>query len=360
MVSKLCLGQMVSRQLDSPLVGIAGEWESLTIVNVEHQGFGSENVILHLRLDGLNAFLYQIVASLYQLAASGYLLLRQPGLRSHVVLVEHIDDALDVSLLKHLYGETLAFAHGATAADRLVDQEGQVEQLLLHVHDLLVAFLPVYDLLSEQVVRVVYPQCAQLGDVLVELGTFLLQTAILGIGCRKRQIGVVGYFVALQRYVARLHLQLAAVACRQSHDGHKTLKLHNKLEVHAVITGIVAPVMANALEELVLERLEFVGFQLAFHKSAYVNEGLGMGVTGFVPIHSLSKLFDGVFSCNLMKHTDTQVAGTHGLIVGILRPFPGAISGKVLPSAAFDADAPWFVDVVKFGYQSLETVAVVV
>ena len=118
--------------------------------------------------------------------------------------------------------------------------------------------------------------------------------------------------------------------------------------------------MANAFEELVLERLEFVGFQLTFHKSAYVNEGLGASVTGFVPIHGLLKLFDGVFPSNLMKHTDTQVAGTHGLIVDILRPFTGAISGKVLPSAAFDADAPWFVDVVKFGYQSLETVAVVV
>ena len=61
-----------------------------------------------------------------------------------------------------------------------------------------------------------------------------------------------------------------------------------------------------------------------------------------------------------MKHTDAHIAGAYGLIVDILRPFTCAISGEVLPSAAFDADTPWLVYVVKFGYQSLETVAVVI
>ena len=221
-------------------------------------------------------------------------------------------------------------------------------------------FLSVYDLFSEQIVGVVYSQCAQLGDVLVELGIFLLQIAVLGIGCRKRQIGIIGYLDALQRDIALFHLQLAAVACRQPHVRYETLKLHDKMEIHAVITGIVAPIMANALEEFVLERLEFVGFNLALYKSAYINEGLGMTVIGSVFIQSLFKLLDGILSSLFMEHTDAHIAGAYGLIVDILRPFTCAISGEVLPSAAFDADTPWLVYVVKFGYQSLETVAVVI
>ena len=221
-------------------------------------------------------------------------------------------------------------------------------------------FLSVYYLFSEQVVGVVYSQCAQLGDVLVELGIFLFQIAVLGIGCRKRQMGIIGYLDALQRDIALFHLQLAAVACRQPHVRYETLKLHDKMEIHAVITGIVAPIMANALEELVLERLEFVGFDLTFYKSAYINEGLGMTVIGSVFIQSLFKLLDGILTCLFMEHTDAHIAGAYGLIVDILRPFTCAISGEVLPSAAFDADTPWLVYVVKFGYQSLETVAVVI
>ena len=221
-------------------------------------------------------------------------------------------------------------------------------------------FLSVYDLFSEQVVGVVYSQCAQLGDVLVELGIFLLQIAVFGIGCRKRQIGIVGYLDALQRDITLFHLQLAAVACRQPHVRYESLKLHDKMEIHAVITGIVAPIMANALEELVLERLEFVSLDLALYKSAYINEGLGMTVIGSVFIQSLFKLLNSILSSLFMEHTDAHIAGAYGLIVDILRSFTCAISGEVLPSAAFDADTPWLVYVVKFGYQSMETVAVVI
>ena len=311
-------------------------------------------------MDGLYTFFYQIIAILHQLTAASYLQLCLLGFRGHVFLVEDIDDTLDVALLKHLDGKTLALAHGAMAAYRLVDQKSHVQQLLLHAHHLLMALLPVYDLVSEQVVGVVYSQCAQLGDVLVELGIFLLQIAVLGIGCRKRQIGIVGYLDALQRDIALFHLQLAAVACRQPHVRYESLKLHDKMEIHAVITGIVAPIMANALEELVLERLEFVSLDLALYKSAYINEGLGMTVIGSVFIQSLFKLLDGILSSLFMEHTDAHIAGAYGLIVDILRPFTCAISGEVLPSAAFDADTPWLVYVVKFGYQSLETIAVVI
>ena len=317
-------------------------------------------MVFDLGLDDLYAFGYQLIAAIHQLTAASYLQLCLLGFRGHVFLVENIDDTLDVALFKHFDSETLALAHGAMAANRLVDQKSHVQQLLLHIDDLLMTFLSVYDLFSEQVVGVVYSQCAQLGDVLVELGIFLLQIAVLGIGCRKRQIGIVGYLDALQRDIALFHLQLAAVACRQSHIRYETLKLHDKMEIHAVITGIVAPIMANALEELVLERLEFVGFDLALYKSAYIDEGLGMTVIGFVFIQSLFKLLDGILSSLFMEHTDAHIAGAYGLIVDILRPFTCAISGEVLPSAAFDADTPWLVYVVKFGYQSLETVAVVI
>ena len=164
-------------------------------------------------MDGLYTFFYQIIAALHQLTASGYLQLCLLGFRSNVFLVEDIDDTLDVALFKHFDGKTLAFAHGAIAADRLIYLEGHVKQLLLHIDDLLMTFPSVYDLLSEQVVRIVYSQSTQLGDVLVELGIFLLQIAVLGIGCRKRQIGIIGYLDALQRDIALFHLQLAAVAC---------------------------------------------------------------------------------------------------------------------------------------------------
>ena len=118
--------------------------------------------------------------------------------------------------------------------------------------------------------------------------------------------------------------------------------------------------MAYALEEFVLERLEFVGLDLALYKSAYINEGPGTSVADLVCIQSLIELFEGILSCLFMKQTDAHIAGAYGLIVDILRPFASAVSGEVLPSAAFDADTPWLVYVVKFGYQSLETVAVVV
>ena len=221
-------------------------------------------------------------------------------------------------------------------------------------------FLSVYYLFSEQVVRIGYSQSTQLGDVFVELGVFLLQTAVLMIGCRKRQMGIVGYLDALQRDFALFYLQLAAVACSQPHVGHQALKLHDEVQVHSVITGIVAPIMANALEEFVLERLEFAGLDLALYKSAYINEGLGTSVADLVCIQSLIELFEGILSGLFMKQTDAHIAGAYGLIVDILRPFTSAISGEVLPSAAFDADTPWLVYVVKFGYQSLETVAVVI
>ena len=68
-------------------------------------------------MDGLYTFFYQIIAALHQLTASGYLQLCLLGFRSHVFLVEDIDDTLDVALFKHLDGKTLAFAHGAIAAD---------------------------------------------------------------------------------------------------------------------------------------------------------------------------------------------------------------------------------------------------
>ena len=68
-------------------------------------------------MDGLYTFFYQIIAALHQLTASGYLQLCLLGFRGHVFLVEDIDDTLDVALLKHLDGKTLAFAHGAIAAD---------------------------------------------------------------------------------------------------------------------------------------------------------------------------------------------------------------------------------------------------
>ena len=317
-------------------------------------------MVFDLGLDGLYAFSYQLFATLHQLTAASYLQLCLLGFRGHVFLVEDIDDTLDVALFKHFDSKTLALAHGAMAANRLVDQKSHIQQLLLHVHHLLMAFLPVYDLLSEQVVRIVYSQSTQLGDVFVELGVFLLQTAVLMIGCRKRQIGIVSYLDALQRDFALFHLQLAAVACSQPHVRYEPLKLHDKMEIHAVFTGIVAPIMANALEEFVLERLEFVGFDLPIYKSAYINEGLGMTVIGSVFIQSLFKLLDGILSSLFMEHTDAHIARAYGLIVDILRPFTCAISGEVLPSAAFDADTPWLVYVVKFGYQSLETVAVVI
>ena len=302
---------------------------------------------------------YQLIATLHQLTAASYLQLCLFGFRGHVFLVEDIDDTLDVALFKHFDSKTLALAHGAMAAYRLVDQKSHVQQLLLHAHHLLMAFLPVYDLVSEQVVRIVYSQSTQLGDVFVELGVFLLQTAVLMIGCRKRQIGIVGYLDALQRDFALFNLQLAAVACSQPHVGHQALKLHDKVQVHSVITGIVAPIMAYAPEEFVLERLEFVGLDLALYKSAYINEGLGTSVADLVCIQSLIELFEGILSRLFMKQTDAHIAGAYGLIVDILRPFACAISGEVLPSAAFDADAPWLIYVVKFGYKGLETVAVV-
>ena len=68
-------------------------------------------------MDGLYTFFYQIIAALHQLTASGNFQLCLLSLRSHVFLVEDIDDTLDVALLKHLDGKTLAFAHGAIAAD---------------------------------------------------------------------------------------------------------------------------------------------------------------------------------------------------------------------------------------------------
>ena len=68
-------------------------------------------------MDGLYTFLYQIIAALHQLTTSDYLQLCLLGFRSHVFLVEDTDDTLDVALLKHLDGKTLALAHGAIAAD---------------------------------------------------------------------------------------------------------------------------------------------------------------------------------------------------------------------------------------------------
>ena len=68
-------------------------------------------------MDGLYAFGYQLIAALHQLTAASYLQLCLLGFRGHVFLVEDIDDTLDVALLKHLDGKTLAFAHGAIAAD---------------------------------------------------------------------------------------------------------------------------------------------------------------------------------------------------------------------------------------------------
>ena len=68
-------------------------------------------------MDGLYTFFYQIIAILHQLTAASYLQLCLLGFRGHVFLVEDIDDTLDVALLKHLEGKTLAFAHGAIAAD---------------------------------------------------------------------------------------------------------------------------------------------------------------------------------------------------------------------------------------------------
>ena len=74
-------------------------------------------MVFDLGLDGLYAFGYQLFATPHQLTAASYLQLCLLGFRGHVFLVEDIDDTLEVALFKHLYSETLAFAHGAIAAD---------------------------------------------------------------------------------------------------------------------------------------------------------------------------------------------------------------------------------------------------
>ena len=74
-------------------------------------------MVFDLGLNDLYTFGYQLIATLHQLTTAGYLQLCLLGFRGHVFLVEDIDDTLDVALLKHLDAKTLAFAHGAIAAD---------------------------------------------------------------------------------------------------------------------------------------------------------------------------------------------------------------------------------------------------
>ena len=206
----------------------------------------------------MNALLNQFIAVLHHLTSSGNLLLRQLGFRSHVFLVEDIDDTLDVSLFKHLDGKALAFAHGFVAADGLVYLKCHVEQLFLHFCYSLMAFLSVNYLFPQQVMRVVNSKSTQLGDVFVQPGIFLLQVVVFRIGGRKGQISVVGYFHSLQQDISFLNFQLATFVCRQSHRRHKAFQLHDEVQFHGVVVGIVAPVVTDAFEEFVLEGLEVV------------------------------------------------------------------------------------------------------
>ena len=126
----------------------------------------------------------------------------------------------------------------------------------------------------------------------------------------------------------------------------QSLELHDKVEFHGVLGGIVAPIVSHLLKQLVFELLKFFLFHLAFHQSTGIDIGFGVIAGALVFSYGVVELLDGVLSCSFVEEADTHIAGTEHLVVLILRTSACAIGKEILPFLEFNTYATIFVDVI--------------
>ena len=131
------------------------------------------------------------------------------------------------------------------------------------------------------------------------------------------------------------------------------------MQFHGIVGGIVAPVVAKGLKQVFFETRQFVRLNFAVHKSTNIDVGLGVVLIRLIFLESLIKLLDGVFSGLGVEHAYANVTRADNPVIVVLRPFACAISRKVFPTAALDADAAALEDIVEARNQSLKTIAVV-
>ena len=131
------------------------------------------------------------------------------------------------------------------------------------------------------------------------------------------------------------------------------------MQFHSVIIGIVAPIVPNFLEELILKRRKIVGFNLPVHNGTHINVCFRVLMIIFIFSQSLIKLFNSILSCKFVEHTDAHITWADNLIVIILRSGACTIRREVLPPTAFYAYTSRFKNVVKACNQSMQTISII-
>ena len=111
----------------------------------------------------------------------------------------------------------------------------------------------------------------------------------------------------------------------------QSLELHDKVEFHGVLGGIVAPVVSHLLKQLVFELLKFFLFHLAFHQSTGIDIGLGVIASALVFSYGVVELLNSVLSCSFVEEADTHIAGAEHLVVLILCTCACAVGKEILP-----------------------------
>ena len=198
-----------------------------------------------------------------------------------------------------------------------------------------------------------------MGNVLVEIGILLFQCFIFSVGCREGYVLEVGNLSPLERHDAVLHIEPAFTLASYALGRHQAFKLHDEVQFHGIVGGIIAPVVTKGLKQVFFETHQLFRLNFAVHKSTNIYVGLGVVLIRLIFLECLIKLLDGVFPGLGVEHAYANVTRADNPVIVVLRPFACAISRKVFPSAALDADAAALKDVVEACNQSLKTVAVV-
>ena len=126
----------------------------------------------------------------------------------------------------------------------------------------------------------------------------------------------------------------------------QSLELHDKVEFHGVLGGIIAPIVSHLLKQLVFELLKFFLFHLAFHQSTGIDVGLGVIAGALILSHGVVELLDGVLSCSFVEEADAHIAGTKHLVVFILGSGACAVGKEVFPTFELDAYTTILVDII--------------
>ena len=194
---------------------------------------------------------------------------------------------------------------------------------------------------------------SQSGDLCIQSGNGLFQRKVFRIFGGKREIVQFGYLVAVKRNDSVLYLKVVTLGYGSvaRYRWNDPLQLHDKMQLHGIVGGIVAPIMPHPIEQIFLESFQCLVLHFTFYQGTNIDKCLGVTLILHIFVQGLIELLYGVFSRFAVKHTDTNIAGTYYAVVVVLSTGSGAKCRKIFPTSAPYAIPPRLENFVQRSHQ---------